>query len=351
MIKSMFKYIIEIIFNYNMFFYKRTKKQTIHILLSPQYLNYGDHAIAEAEKKYLSIHFSEWNIDEINYTFYQYWSQKAIKRVKENDVILITGGGYAGDLWPENQKLLEDVIHSFPNNKVILAPQTVFYRENNKVERYMKFKKILQNHKNLYVIAREQNTFRLLENQFELKAHDRLFLLPDFVLTLQSSIENQKRQGVGYCLRDDEEKVIKKDEWDLLRKYVSLQMEGEHYICMAKQHTEIPVWTRNLFLQRKFKEFSKCQLIITDRLHGMIFAVITKTPCIALDNISHKISGVYQDIENLSYVRLASNIDEVVKYVDEVLQTSPEIRDTELSLLQKNIRKQYSNIFNILVNE
>ena len=38
----------------------------IHILLSPQYLNYGDHAIAAAEIKYLMQYFQNWQVDEEN---------------------------------------------------------------------------------------------------------------------------------------------------------------------------------------------------------------------------------------------------------------------------------------------
>ncbi len=39
-------------------------------------------------------------------------------------------------------------------------------------------------------------------------------------------------------------------------------------------------------LNSKFAEFLSSGLVITDRLHGMIFAAITGTPCIALDNKS-----------------------------------------------------------------
>ena len=37
-------------------------------------------------------------------------------------------------------------------------------------------------------------------------------------------------------------------------------------------------------IEEMLKKYRKCQLVITDRLHGMIFAAITSTPCIALGN-------------------------------------------------------------------
>lgn len=41
----------------------------------------------------------------------------------------------------------------------------------------------------------------------------------------------------------------------------------------------------------KYIKFRECELVITDRIHGMIFAAITGTPCIALSN--YKIKGTY----------------------------------------------------------
>ncbi len=54
---------------------------------------------------------------------------------------------------------------------------------------------------------------------------------------------------------------------------------------------------------KKWNEFSSVQLVVTDRLHGMVFSAITGTPCIALDNISHKVYGAYQWLSYLPYLR------------------------------------------------
>lgn len=41
-------------------------------------------------------------------------------------------------------------------------------------------------------------------------------------------------------------------------------------------------------------EISQLDIVITDRLHGMIFCYITGTPCIVFDNDNHKISETYK---------------------------------------------------------
>ena len=42
-----------------------------------------------------------------------------------------------------------------------------------------------------------------------------------------------------------------------------------------------------------WKNFSSSKIVITDRLHGLIFSKITSTPCIAIDNSNNKIRETY----------------------------------------------------------
>ena len=57
-------------------------------------------------------------------------------------------------------------------------------------------------------------------------------------------------------------------------------------------------------MKKKLAAFSEVKLVITDRLHGMLFSAITHTPCIAIDNLSRKVSGVYEWIKALPYVKI-----------------------------------------------
>ena len=49
----------------------------------------------------------------------------------------------------------------------------------------------------------------------------------------------------------------------------------------------------------KLEEFSSAELVITDRLHGMIFCAVTGTPCIVINSKSPKVRGCYQWICDL----------------------------------------------------
>ncbi|MFB8735822.1 polysaccharide pyruvyl transferase family protein [Bacillus sp. SL00103] len=37
------------------------------------------------------------------------------------------------------------------------------------------------------------------------------------------------------------------------------------------------------------QSYVKAQVVVTDRLHGMIFCAITKTPCVVLRSFDHKV--------------------------------------------------------------
>jgi len=39
----------------------------------------------------------------------------------------------------------------------------------------------------------------------------------------------------------------------------------------------------------------QAQVMVTDRLHGMIFGIITGTPCVVLDSGTHKVAQFYRD--------------------------------------------------------
>lgn len=59
----------------------------------------------------------------------------------------------------------------------------------------------------------------------------------------------------------------------------------------------------------KLQEFSTVRLVITDRLHGMVFSVITGTACIAFRN--YKIEGIYKWIEYLQYIQFRDSVEEI----------------------------------------
>ena len=85
--------------------------------------------------------------------------------------------------------------------------------------------------------------------------------------------------------------------------------------------TEEPITAENRgeIVRKKLLSFASSKLVITDRLHGMIFAAITGTPCIVFSNYNHKVRGTYEWISYLPYIKFADKAEDVAAFLPELL--------------------------------
>ena len=114
-----------------------------------------------------------------------------------------------------------------------------------------------------------------------------------------------------FCLRRDKERVIDKDIFPHIQKCV-YEMGIECCLTDTVLDYSVLPQFRQYAVENLLNSFCNALVVITDRLHGMLFAAITGTPCIALDNISGKVGGVYRMwLKNLPWINFVENIDEI----------------------------------------
>ena len=125
------------------------------------------------------------------------------------------------------------------------------------------------------------------------------------------------------CIRNDVEKSVSESDWDAIKKELR---KKEVCYSVTDMHSKIPVSKDNRMelVRNKMQEFCDSKLVITDRLHGMIFAAITETPCIVFSNYNHKVKGTYEWIKNLQYIKYAENKDDAMSFIDELLNMNDE---------------------------
>ena len=80
-----------------------------------------------------------------------------------------------------------------------------------------------------------------------------------------------------------------------------------------EQHRAIPISDRYTALERQFDAFRHAELVVTDRLHGMIFCAITGTPCVVLNSKSPKVLGCYAWIKDLPYIRFCDDAGKIAQ--------------------------------------
>lgn len=91
----------------------------------------------------------------------------------------------------------------------------------------------------------------------------------------------------------------------------------------------------------KLDDFAKSKLVITDRLHGMVFAKLTHTPCIVIGNYSHKVKGVYEWIKESKFILYVENIDKIDENINFILKK-------DLKEKENKIKFNYDKLINIL---
>ena len=69
---------------------------------------------------------------------------------------------------------------------------------------------------------------------------------------------------------------------------------------------------------KKLQEFADAEFVITDRLHGMVFAAITETPCIVFSNYNQKVKGTYEWISCLPYIKYARDVRDSLSVLQEL---------------------------------
>ena len=152
------------------------------------------------------------------------------------------------------------------------------------------------------------------EHFFNAKIH----LTPDIVMTLcKNERTNINREGTLLLFRMDKEKTLNEEK---VKEIVNKKCNNVTVSDMnlGKGIVNIGGKLRDEILENKFNQIKKHKLVITDRLHGMIFAAITETPCIAFGNFNHKISESYKWFENLKYIQFCNEIDNLEESIDEL---------------------------------
>lgn len=300
----------------------KKRKQAVIFIATPIHGNLGDQAIVYSQYKFFESLGLEKRIIEIHRYQYEMWREKLENVIKRTDLIIIDGGGNIGTLWLEEEKKMRDIVTRFDKNQVFVFPQTVSY-SNDEEGRYELecSRKAYSANKKLFVFVRDKKSFEFMTHSMP---EIQCMYTPDMVMFIQDAQTSQKRNGIGLCLRKDTERVLS------VRQQRELKQKMQDDFGLVKEISTLVLENvrtnqRQRKLREKWNEFSGLKLVVTDRLHGMIFSAITGTPCIALDNVSQKVSGGYQWLSYLPYLRFCDSVEEVENAAKELLKLSSQM--------------------------
>lgn len=283
----------------------------IFVMLAADYGNLGDVAITYAQVRFLRKNFPNYEIIQVPISKTYKWI-KAIKNIiTKNDIITIVGGGNMGNLYLDIERQRRFIVKMFSKYTTISFPQTIDFDETKTGKRELKKTiRAYSKNKNMTLLAREENSFNKM---VELFPFAKTYLTPDIVLTLDKSKRRKRNSKViTLCIRNDMESTAAKNQKDVIKRAFedigySIEIRDTHIGDVRLDSQGAKDELTNIWI-----DFSRAGVVVTDRLHGMIFCAITRTPCVAINNKNGKVKGVYDRwLSKLNYIKLVSDYNTI----------------------------------------
>lgn len=314
-------------------------------LFPPENPSVGDHSQILAIRKWFTTYFPNHEVIR----FYRRYAKPPIQHptegirdwngllqtVKEDDLIFIHSSGDFGTLfywtgmvnrsWHDFRRKL---VRQFPNNRIVQLPVTVFYHNNAGGQATLRQNgEFYRNKTNVVLMCREPVSHKNLAQNLQCKT----LMVPDFAFSLNPKLTGKERKGALLVLRFDHETAF---GWvpGRLSKGPRFLSNVAHVQRTIKQVLpdvtvkDVNIYKKRLItdenreeiIRRVIDYYGSFKVVVTDRLHGMIFSVLSSTPCVCISGrIPHKISG-YKSLVSDS-VKFVDRIGEVPNAIRTVL--------------------------------
>ena len=228
--------------------------------------------------------------------------------------IILTGGGNFGDLWRTLQDNRLEIIARYPENRIVMLPQSIFYQEKELIN---KDADMMARHSDLHLFARDQASYDILSARFN---RNHVYLAPDMAFCIDTRLlDRYRHRDIGktlFLLRSDKElphdaptalheaDVI--SDWPTpemfellirnLKRLRRILRDLRHYgISLRLVDSAIEICGNRFIrdsLTRKGCEFLEpFSCIVTTRLHAMILSALLHKPVEYIDNTYGKLSA------------------------------------------------------------
>ncbi|REC79914.1 exopolysaccharide biosynthesis protein [Chryseobacterium elymi] len=280
----------------------------------PNHRNIGDSLIWKGELEFFK---------ELEYKCIGQYNRYTFKKnvVKsEKTIILLHGGGNFGDIYESSQSFKRYIIENFPNNRIIVLPQTVHYNNEANLKRDFA---IFNRHNDLYVFVRDFVSYDILKVNFN---EEKLKLTPDmaFFLNFDSDIKSNPAETKSLYLNRTDAEASKDSfqdsiegeyhiqDWPTYNSTSSRMNTLTNYVealdgKLSKVIKHVPVLSlmidnayglkkkngMDLHINRGKEFINEYNKVYTTRLHGLILSILLDREVVILDNVYGKSKNFY----------------------------------------------------------
>ena len=306
-------------------------RKKIFLIGTPNHENIGDAAIAYGTDCFIRRFFPQVVLIEIpTYKLTQYLPF-ICSVIDRQDMIFLQGGGNFGNRYMLEEQLRRCVVSLFPDNRIVILPQTIWYSEDEKgFEELKQTQHCFETAQDLRIFTRGEQSLEFARKHFGSAAR---FACPDMALCL-SYAPRKPRNGIMVCLRDlNDESGIDQEIYERIIGTVE-KIDPEFEITKNLYERCIAQSEREQVIYEHLSRFASHKVVVTDRLHGLIFAVITKTPCIVFKSLDHKIEEYVRFFDNSNAVKyLGTDPTELDNTIRDAMQINnpdyPILRDMD----------------------
>lgn len=337
---------------------RRDEKKAI-LLGTPYHSNLGDHAQTYCIRKWLSVYYPDYRIVEIDSPYndhvdmHPYYELLKEKLTKE-DRIFIQSGCHLTDLFENELEVVMSAVDVFKEFPIISFPQTVYFTDDKRAAEVAN--KLLTNN-NLLLMTRgsaSDECAKSLGIPNTYKAPDVVSML---IGTMNLDYSDSDRTGFLVCKRteDREHKFVLKDIEEQLTRIKAFV--GDYIIedTTLDCNYEEMKWNREYYIYRVISEMAKRKLVITDRMHGLIFSLAASTPVIVLGTSTPKVKSAakwYQDEREFrGYVYTCDDVNDLESIVDKLLSYSDQRRKLSNSFCTRYYGNLKERIETFVANE
>ena len=321
------------------------EKRNLVIIGSPNHGNMGDVAITWSTIKLLELLYPNDNVFDVTMEEFPFEIDAIYHLLKPKDIVILQGGGNLGNIYPDDEMIRRYVISRFRKNRLIMFPQSIYFSNDLKGEKELEICSDLYSaNKNLYMLARDGHSYEIMRKYFNVPSEH----IVDVVLT-QKVGGGTLRKGALVCFRGDKEGILsvqnKKEITEIVRSVYNEVITTDTVIEFDGNKDE-----RYGRLTDKLDEFRNAEVVVTDRLHGLIFSIITDTPCVVLPTVNTKITSAFDDLGMADGIFLIESVGNL-KDILENLRTYSNI-EYDNTLIVKQYRDLLENILkNNLIEE
>ena len=234
--------------------------------------------------------------------------------IHPDDLILLQSGGNMGERGRQTERLRRRIIREFARNTIVSLPQSISWSdtEDGRAEAGVS-RPIYRSHPDLEIVARDPVS---LENGRELFGPACHRMAPDLVLRMAREPGVQPREGALVVLRADRERALSDDQQGAIFDSLSGWRVDRFD---TKVDRPVRRGRRSRIINEVLDDFARHRLVVTDRLHGMIFAYLTDTPCLVFEAIDHKLRTGVDWLDGTPRIRLASPDQPLEPLIEELL--------------------------------